>query len=79
MIYRNYLCSDDEREKFDKTLFQNEEEYQKKLREKYNVDHIFDNHLESMKKNKQTIDLIEYKEPKWYHKIFEKILSLFKK
>ncbi len=85
MIYRNYLCSEEERKEFDKKLFENEEKYQQELREKYNPDNIFKNeevsNIEenSKEENNQNTALIEYKEKKWYHKIFEKLVSLFKK
>ena len=80
MIYRNYLCSDEERKVFDEKLWQNEELYQQGLREKYHPDAIFKKPIENEKQeNNPPIQLIEYKEPKWYHKIFRKIFSLFKK
>lgn len=82
MIYRNYLCSEEERKEFDKKLFQNEEKYQQELREKYNPDKIFKNpepEENQKKENNQGTALIEYKEKKWYHKIFEKIRQLFSK
>ena len=87
MIYRNYLCSEEERKEFDKKLFENEEKYQQELREKYNPDNIFKKEEEGYlniqenpkEENNPNTALIEYKEKKWYHKIFEKIASLFKK
>ena len=42
MIYRNYLCSEEERKEFAQKLFENEQKYQQELREKYNPDHIFE-------------------------------------
>ena len=41
MIYKDYLCSEEERLEYNKILYQNEENYQKHLREKYNPDDIF--------------------------------------
>lgn len=82
MIYRNYLCSEEERKEFDRKLFENEEKYQQELREKYNPDKIFQNpepEANAKEENNPNTALIEYKEKKWYHKIFEKIASLFKK
>ena len=38
IIYRNYICSEQERLDYDKILLQNENEYQIKLKEKYNTD-----------------------------------------
>lgn len=37
IIYRNYICSEQERLDYDKILTQNENEYQIKLKEKYNI------------------------------------------
>ena len=82
MIYRNYLCSEEERKEFDRKLFENEEKYQQELREKYNPDKIFQNpetEENAKEENNPNTALIEYQEKKWYHKIFEKIASLFKK
>ena len=41
IIYRNYICSEQERLDYDKILIQNENEHQIKLKEKYNTDNIF--------------------------------------
>ena len=83
LIYRDFLCSKEEKEK----LLQRDAEELKKaedeLQEKYNVDNIF-------KKNKTTTEekqeeqvedksLVEVKEEKWYQKIFNMIKGLFKK
>ena len=41
IIYRNYICSEQERLDYDKILIQNENEHQIKLKEKYNTYNIF--------------------------------------
>lgn len=68
MIYRNYICSEEERLEYDKILYQNEEYYQRRLREKYNPDDIFKKAdkqesitIELAEDNSNTA-LIEYKE-----------------
>lgn len=67
MIYRNYICSEEERLEYDKILYQNEETYQKYLREKYNPDDIFkkaDNQKSTtveLAENNSNTALIEYK------------------
>lgn len=78
MIYRNYICSEDERKLYDKKLYANEEVYQKELQEKYSADKIFEN---NNTQNNTDIpkDLVIISEKKWYTKIFEKIISFFKK
>ena len=66
-----------------KILIQKEEE----LREKYNPDNIFKNRQTTVVENNITPDnyeqqhteMIEYKEQKWYQKIFSIILKIFKK
>ncbi len=80
MLYRNYLCSETEKQEFDKKLLENEQEYQKNLREKYNPENIFKTNIEiEENQNMRQTELIEYEKPKWYHKIFNKILTFFRK
>lgn len=77
MIYRNYICTEEERAEYDKILCKNEEIYQNNLREKYNPDNIF-------KKEKQKItddnsisnemQIVEYKET-----IFIKFMNFMKR
>lgn len=85
LLYRNYWC--DREKKI--TLIQEDlvakNNYEKELREKYNPDNIFKNksnvaemNIEPTNEEKHT-ELIEYKEQKWYQKIFAKILSIFKR
>lgn len=65
MIYRNYICSKEERLEYDKILYQNEETYQKYLREKYNPDDILkkqESITVELAENNTNIQLIEYKE-----------------
>ena len=69
MIYRNYICSEQEKLEYDKLLYKNEEDYQESLREKYNPDNIFrkldkDENINSeIPENTTNMTLIEYKEP----------------
>lgn len=85
LLYRNYWC--DREKKI--TLVQEDlvakNNYEKEIREKYNPDNIFKNKsnvaemdIEPPKEEKHT-ELVEYKEQKWYQKIFAKILSIFKR
>jgi len=79
MVYRNYICSNEERENFDKILFENEQKYQEELRGKYNPDKIFENNAENLvRENSDNVQLVEYKE-KWYQKLINKILKFLKK
>ena len=84
MICLNYWCTNDEqRERFKKHLTENELKYQEKLRKKYNPDNLFKNKVEKINVEdtikKDNIELIEYKEPKWYQNIFDRIMNIFKK
>lgn len=79
LIHKKYWCNAEQRKDFEEKLKQNEIVYQKQLSEKYNTEKLFKN-----KKLEKTIstddtDLIAYEEPKWYKKIFEKILHFFLK
>ena len=85
LIYRSYLCSKDrkmELENNDRTILLRKEQ---ELREKYNPDNIFKNRAQNTEIPKETTDvaestsLVEYKEEKWYQKIFRKIFNLFKR
>lgn len=75
VIYQDYLCEDEEIEEFNKQLFENEEKYQKTLREKYNPDNIFKK--EKTTQNVESMQLIEYKESV-FKKIISRIKMLFK-
>lgn len=58
-----------------KTNYNNKLEEQK--REKYNPNDIFKK-SQTETTMVESKELIKYKQPKWYQKIFEKILSIFK-
>lgn len=87
MICLNYWCTNQEqREIFKKHLTENELKYQEELRKKYNPDNIFNNKptyvKESIKESniqEGNIAMVEYIELKWYQKIFNKILYIFRK
>ncbi len=54
----------------------------KKSREKYNTDNLFQNRNNIIKNNIIISDetaMVEYKEQKWYQKLFAKILKVFRK
>ena len=81
MIYLNYLCNNEEKAKVKLILKNNEERYQKELREKYNPDNIFSgNQKEKTRYEKETITnetaMIECKES-IFKNIIGKILKFF--
>ena len=85
LLYRNYWCDEEEKERLKQEDIIKKIEYEKELREKYNPDNIF----KDSKKIEVTVEnddvenretaLVEYSGMKWYRKIFNKILSFFKK
>lgn len=79
IINKNYWCNDEERKSFEEKLKQNEITYQKELNEKYNINILFKDKELKKVTNINITNLIEYKEQKWYQKIFEKLLEIFSK
>lgn len=76
MIYRNYMCSEEEKIYYDKILFLNEEKYQKELKEKYKTDNLF---KESNKqKNTKNIENKEVQLVPVKDTIFTKLKKLIK-
>ncbi len=85
LLYRNYWCDEEEKERLKQEDIIKKIEYEKELREKYNPDNIFKDSkkievtIENNDFENREIALVEYSEMKWYRKIFNKILSFFKK
>jgi len=83
MICLNYWCiTDEQKEKFKSHLTKNELKFQEEMRRKYNPDNLFKNKVEKNAVDTVKIEhkeLIEYKEQKWYHKILDKLLNIFRK
>ena len=73
IIYRNYICNDNEKKELDKILNENEIKYQNELREKYNPDDIFKIKRKNEQIENETTELVVYKES-----FFKKILSKIK-
>lgn len=86
LIYRDFLCSPEERkrlqEKDAKELVEVQKAIEKENREKYNPDDIFKNRRQSNIEQTQQIQednsMIVVKEEKWYQKIFNIIKGIFK-
>ena len=80
MLDLNYWCEiEDEKQKLIKKYSVNEKSYQEELRKKYNPDNIFQKRNVDTMPVDEHMQMVEYKEPAWYKKIFEKILSIFKR
>ena len=80
MICYNYWCvTEKQKEQYLKRLSQNEQQYQKKLDEKYNPDNIFENKiLDFIENTTNPTEIIEYKES-IFKKLKNKLKSIFSK
>ena len=82
-MYRDFLCSKQEREKLIERDSKKLLEFEKDLREKYNPDDIFKNRKKTQNvfenNNLEENAIIEYKEKNFIQKLFEKIKYLFKR
>lgn len=84
LIYRDFLCSQDEKrrlqEKDARELQEVQRTIEEEIRKKYNPDDIFKNKRE-IKNEEQTEEksLTVVQEEKWYQKIFNLIKGLFRK
>lgn len=84
LIYRDFLCSPDEKkrlqEKDAKELQEAEKELEEQIREKYNPDDIFKNRNRVVPQEEQPSEetrMTIVQEEKWYQKIFNLIKGLF--
>ena len=78
IMYEKYWCPEDEKKDLQKKFYENEQKLQEELREKYNLDNIFNKKQENIieTENIQT-QLIEYKES-FFIKFINKVKSFFK-
>lgn len=74
VIYRDFLCSKQEKEKLIERDSNNLQEFEKELRKKYNPDNIFKNKASKVETAENTVAMVEYKES-----IFTKIKNWFKR
>ncbi len=79
IIYKKYWCNTEQRKVFEEKLKQNDIAYQKMLSEKYNTEKLFKNKKLDETVSTEITNLITYEEPKWYKKIFGKVLRFFNK
>ena len=82
LIYRSYICSDDERTDYDKLLKNNSDTIQKELSEKYDVYRIFEERNSRTKEQEfdnAPKNLVEYKKENIFMKIINKIKNIFKR
>lgn len=74
MLESKYWAKDNEKKILNDALIENENKYQKDLREKYNPDNIFKDKVAKAKPVENSIAIVEYKES-----IFTKIKNWFKR
>ena len=83
VIYRDFLCTKEERKKLIARDANKLAEYESELREKYNPDNLFKNKKVQQETNynktSQETAIIEYKNKNFLQKIFDKIKHLFKR
>ena len=82
VIYRDFLCSKEEKEKLLERDKNKLLEFEQGLREKYNPDNVFKNKGLSSENIQDNIStetaLVEYKEKNFIQKLFDKIKHLFR-
>jgi len=80
IIYRDFLCSSQERKELLERDSIKLKEFEKELIERYDPNNIFKNRQKSLENNlPEENAIIEYKEKNFIQKIFEKIKHLFKR
>jgi len=84
LIYRDFLCSPDEKRKLQekdaKELLEVQKSIEEELKQKYNPENIIKNKKEIKDKEQcEEKRLTIVQEEKWYHKIFNIIKGLFKR
>lgn len=81
IIYRDYLCSNEERNKLLKQEEQEMKQYEEELRQKYDPNDIFKNKQKeyNYEKEKANVAMVEYKKETLIEKILKFFKSRFKK
>lgn len=77
IIYKKFWCDSEKKKEFDNTLKNNEIEYQKELREKYNPDTLFKNKVSQVETVDNSVAMVEYKES-IFKRFINKIKSIFR-
>ena len=84
LIYRNYWCDNETKENLLHQDIIDKKNFEQEMLEKYNPDNIFKNKQKNISQEventiSENIQLIEYREPSWYKKIFKNIKEWFAK
>ena len=79
LIYRDFLCSAEEKERLKARDAQKLKEEDEQLREKYNPDNIFNNRkTENVEAIAEHVAMVEYKES-FFSRIINKIKNIFRR
>lgn len=79
LIYRDFLCSDEEKERLKARDAQKLQEEEEQLREKYNPDNIFNNRkAENVEAVTEPVAMVEYKES-FFTRILNRIKNIFRR
>ncbi len=83
LIYRDYLVDNEKKKVLIEQDLLEKQKNEEKLKEKYNPNNLFENKIQDIELKEEiepkNVEMIEYKKPKWYQKLFTKILKFFKK
>jgi hypothetical protein len=79
-LFCEYWATENQKEKINNYDIQHKQLEEMRKKEKYDPSKIFDNSENKIvEKVNESLEIVEYKETKWYQKIFEKILKIFRK
>lgn len=82
MLNYQYWCPNKkQKDNLFKIYSSNNKKYEEEISEKYSIDKIFESRKNtySTEAVEKSVSLVEYKEQRWYEKLFAKILKIFKK
>lgn len=79
LIYRNYWCDSEIKEKLLQEDLREKKKYEKELQEIYNPDNLFIKRtLTNTENEEKNVSMVQYKRDYWYIKIINKIKQFFK-
>ncbi|MBR3152022.1 MAG: hypothetical protein IKF52_00175 [Clostridia bacterium] len=85
LIYRDYFCDENERQELIRQEKEEQIKEEEEKRKRYNPDDLFKkeenetkSNVENEVKQEDTVALVKYENLKWYQKIYQKILKIFK-
>lgn len=76
MLYINYWCTEEEKREYEIILAKNEDQYQKELHERYNIENLFNRNPKTEISDEYLPVVIE--KEKWYSKVLNFIKRFFK-